>query len=414
VLCIGVVLLHPLYTLNPRLGWVLETTSAGLAAHSLVREADLDTREYFPGSAPGRYAGYALLWRGDALYSIEPLASILTFAPFLLPHRDAWPVAAFPQRIFNAAAAHVAMLTLIAMGVWLLSVTSPRRALASTFVIALGTSHWTTSAAGPWQHTSGALWLVAGLFAWWHAPGRASLYAVAALATALAAACRPILLPVSLLVLVDSWLVTRAPRRVALASTALVVAIGCLALYTNWYFHGFLLGGRMTLVTDPQRFHAVDSYFSFSLRHLAGLLISPNRGLFVYSPVLLLAIPGLLRCLRRDASPPSRLISIAGLAVFALYGGVSTWWAGAVYGTRYMTDLLPFFALWLARTPLPRRGRTTFAALLAVSCVASVWVQHLGATRFPCSWNKSPVHVDRAPERVWSWSDTQIARCAGW
>jgi hypothetical protein len=51
---------------------------------------------------------------------------------------------------------------------------------------------------------------------------------------------------------------------------------------------------------------------------------------------------------------------------------------------------------------------------LAVSCVASVWVQHLGATRFPCSWNKSPVHVDRAPERVWSWSDTQIARCAGW
>ena len=67
----------------------------------------------------------------------------------------------------------------------------------------------------------------------------------------------------------------------------------------------------MTLVSDPQRFHAVATYFSFSPRHLAGLLVSPSRGLFVYSPVLLLAIPGLLRCLRRDASAPSRLMASA-------------------------------------------------------------------------------------------------------
>ena len=36
--------------------------------------------------------------------------------------------------------------------------------------------------------------------------------------------------------------------------------------------------------------------------------------------------------------------------VFGFYAVVETWWGGFVFGPRYMTDLLPFFALWLALT----------------------------------------------------------------
>jgi hypothetical protein len=173
--------------------------------------------------------------------------------------------------------------------------------------------------------------------------------------------------------------------------------------------HGSLLGGRAPLVADPR---GVEAYFAFSPLHWAGLLLSPGRGLFVYSPVLLFALPGLAACLRRSAPPPARAISAAGLSILALYGFVATWWAGVVYGPRYPTDLLPFFALWLARTPLPRRGRALAGAAFAVALTWSVGVQALGAARYPCGWNTSPVHINRAPERAWDWGDTQIARCA--
>jgi hypothetical protein len=105
------------------------------------------------------------------------------------------------------------------------------------------------------------------------------------------------------------------------------------------------------------------------------------------------------------------MISVAGILVFVLYGFVATWWGGWVFGPRYMTDMLPFFALWLARTPLPRRGRVVAAALFVATLGWSAWVQELGVRAYPCGWDANPVSVDRAPGRLWRWHDTEIARC---
>jgi len=72
---------------------------------------------------------------------------------------------------------------------------------------------------------------------------------------------------------------------------------------------------------------------------------------------------------------------------------------------------LPYFALWLALTPLPRRGRVVAAVLFTAALFWSIWVQQLGAWTYPCaSWNGTP-SVDKHPERLWSLRDTQIARC---
>jgi hypothetical protein len=97
--------------------------------------------------------------------------------------------------------------------------------------------------------------------------------------------------------------------------------------------------------------------------------------------------------------------------VFLLYGFVSTWWGGWVFGPRFMADTLPFFALWLARTPLPRRGRVPLALAFATALGWSVWVYEVGVRAYPCGWDSSPTSVDLAPDRLWRLHDTELSRC---
>jgi hypothetical protein len=412
VLLISAPLLGRIYTMNPVLGLASETVSAGLTAHSVVREGNVGLREYYPAARPGDDLGYALRWKGDRLYGMEFLASPLTFAPFYLPYRRDPAPPAIPWTTFGVVAARVATVAIVVLGLWLLRVTSPAWALVVTATIALGTCYRTITAAGLWTHTSATFWLVPGLALWWTAPRRPVLYPLAGAALAAATACRPVLAPAAALVAADACVRWRAHRAVALATAALVVGIGAFAAYANWHFHGSLFGGRAGFVQDITRTHNVPTYFRFSPVHLAALLVAPSRGLFVYSPVLLFALPGLARSLGAAAPAPARLMTVAGLGTFFLYGFIATWWGGWVFGPRYMADLLPFFALWLALTPCPRRARSAAGVLFVVALGWSLWVPQVAARAYPCGWNETPRSIDAAPERLWDWRDTEIARCA--
>src|SRR5262249_31770540 len=76
---------------------------------------------------------------------------------------------------------------------------------------------------------------------------------------------------------------------------------------------------------------------------LAGNLISPARGLFVFSPILLLTLPGIVLALR---APRERALGLAfGAIVVAHWIAVSRfphWWGGASFGPRLMSDIVPF------------------------------------------------------------------------
>jgi hypothetical protein len=399
------------YAQNARLGTVPETVSAGVTAHALVHAGSVDVAPYYPQKDFPAGPLYGVRPEGARLYSIEPLASSLTFAPLFLPYRNL-PAEGFRVRwnLFLTVAARLTALTVLLLAAWLLTLVSVPRALGVTAVIALATSMRTIDAAGLWQHTSAAPWLVAGLALWSCASRRPQWYPLAGALLALATACRPILLPAALLVVWSAWRDGRG-RATTLVTAAAVAAIGGLALFGNWYLHGSLLGGRASIVTSIAHTHAVAGYFRFSPWNLIGLLVAPSRGLFVYSPVLLFALPGLARSLAASAPAVERRMSAAGMLVFLLYGFIATWWGGWGFGPRYMTDLLPFFALWLARAPLPRRGAPIAAVAFAAALLWSLWVQELGVRSYPCGWDPFPINVDQAPIRLWSWHDTEIARC---
>jgi hypothetical protein len=151
------------------------------------------------------------------------------------------------------------------------------------------------------------------------------------------------------------------------------------------------------------------------LERLVGLLLSPSRGLFIYSPVLVLAVP---RLWRPDPEAPRWLayavIGVAGYLV--LLSAYVPWWGGYCYGPRYLTDLLPILVLCAAATMRRLWASSPTRVLLVALTVWGVVVQAIGVYADDEAWNSEPTPVDIAPSRLWDWNDPQIVRAArsGW
>jgi len=155
---------------------------------------------------------------------------------------------------------------------------------------------------------------------------------------------------------------------------------------------------------------------------LAGNLISPARGLLVFSPVLLLALPGFYLALRtRDDRPLGLALLVAVLTHWIVVSRFPHWWGGHSFGPRFMSDILPFLLVALAFTiqraeafRQPRFGivLATFVTLSVISvAIHSQGAIHSAGSR----WNYVPNNIDRHPERLWDWHDPQVlARLRRW
>lgn len=105
---------------------------------------------------------------------------------------------------------------------------------------------------------------------------------------------------------------------------------------------------------------------SVSPRALWGLTVSTSRGLFVYMPVLVLALYAARRA-RRDPDPMLWRMSLAVIGLILLVNATFNGWQGGVStGPRYQIVALPFWVLLLAtlpRTPAARRALHVLAAI---------------------------------------------------
>lgn len=224
----------------------------------------------------------------------------------------------------------------------------------------------------------------------------------------LAAASRLQLAPVVGVMLAGAIAV--AGWRHALVAAACAGAFVAPVLALNYVWFGHLLGAAPLLESLHEAVHATSGSFALGAEGFAGLLVSPNRGVLIYSPVVLIALLGIPRAIREGWRTPPRWVVLAALMQFLLYGSYSVWWGGHTFGPRYMLDLLPLlvpaaaFGIEMLRT----RARVTLAAAVLVWSIA---ISALGAFHYPEGrWNNDPEDVDRAHDRLWNWSDTQIRR----
>lgn len=180
-------------------------------------------------------------------------------------------------------------------------------------------------------------------------------------------------------------------RRRALLGFALGASLPvAAALAYNHYYYRTVVGGYSLVAANLQP--------RVVLQGLAGLLLSPNRGLLAFSPAALLGLWGLAAAFRRWRG--ELLLATFGAAAaldVLLHASTTTWSGGGSFGPRYLTEALPILALAavLVAPALRRRGRA--GALLLV--LGSVLVEIDGAVCYPASgWH---ARMAAYPEANW-------------
>jgi hypothetical protein len=366
---------------------------------------------------------YYVKQRGDELIPRYPVLPALVALPLtwpqlalldrLLPRWTSDPLVYrwWLHTIAKNAAAVVGALTGVLLYRLLLQLGLAEVALGATLATALGSNLWMVGSQSPWLHGTVALFLTLALVLLVPAPASRWRLAAGGLALAAAVCARPtsavFALPLAL------WALLALGRR-ALWLLVPAAAVGALLLAHNWTVFGNLTGGLGEIEALGHAKHGVEgSVTREPVTSLAGTLLSPSRGLFVFSPWALLALAALPATAAGIAAFPVLASVLVGLIPFALVNAsYSVWWGGWSFGPRYWTEAMPLFGVLLgfalawARTRGPA-WRLAFGAAIA----GGVALQAIGAFYYPSSWNHDPVTVDLEHARLWDWRDSEISRC---
>lgn len=271
---------------------------------------------------------------------------------------------------------------------------SPRVALISALLFGLGTSVFSTSQA-LWQHPAVVLFLVIALGALERvekargSSDKVGPALIAALALSLAAASRPAAIPMC--AVLSLFLAQRARvhvTRVVLVALGPAVLVG---IYNTTFFgapwrFGPDLGGRF------------GGAFPESI---AGLLISPARGLIVFTPLALIALWGLVTEARRTSLARGLLAAVA--VHFAFMSAWNEWHGGESFGPRLLTDLLPALFFFLPE------GLLAWPKLSALLGAFSVAIQLLGGWAYDYRWERLHQRGQGFEAALWSWRDSPVA-----
>lgn len=335
---------------------------------------------------------------GPHVYSIYPPGTAtLDVLPVLVALAVGIPL---ESQVFVALGGKLYAVLAVALSVAIVylasaAITRPVPALIATVVYGFGTSVWSTSSQQFWEHAPSHLFVALGTYLlvrtdeWGPRAG---------LAYGIATVVRPTEAIVAAFGALVSWRRKALPRYLAWGLPALA----------------FLLTYNLLVFgTIRQSYPDSDLAFSFPPPGWLGLLVSPSRGLFVYSPVLVFAVVGFIMAWRSRSDRAVSLVRDASLAVagvYAVYASIGYWWGGWSYGDRYLSDVAPLFALAIAFAI--DRGllrslitRVAFGAAFAWSFL----LQFAGAGWYYEYWNG--YHWDTArdigatPEVVWDWTD---------
>jgi hypothetical protein len=153
------------------------------------------------------------------------------------------------------------------------------------------------------------------------------------------------------------------------------------------------------------------------LQGMAGLLLSPSRGLLAFSPAMVFALWGFVRVFRDSRFGALRPVALAALALFLVVARWFGWAGGWCYGPRLLVDvvtLLTFLAIPVAEEV---RRRRALAVAFGVCLTWAVAVQFVGAFAYDVvGWNDRPFFVvKRAGEgKPLFFTDPDEARREAW
>jgi len=420
-------------------------------AVSLLDRGDVDLDEFTSLLEARRFSFTEQV--GGRRYTVYPFATSVLAAPFILglrPLADAvfrmWPslradmqraqaergcaplpaepVVSLHSWTEQIVASAIVALTAVILYTIAHGELSAGGAALIALIFAFGTSAWSTASRSLWQHGPSMLMLSLALmlqrppspqslssgFGEPRPPspqglpsaarGTARLFFVGA-ALAFAYAIRPTnAVP---LALGAAWVALCYPRRL-LSCLAGVGVVLVPFLAANQIIYGAWLPPYFS----PQFFGGRNPFFGEAL---AGSLVSPGRGLLIYSPVLLFVAAGV--AIKIQARRFTALDLSVLMCIFLHWIGTAwvnrVWWGGYSYGPRFFTDMLPYLVYflipvvgWLGSTSGVRRA--VVGTAFVVAATISVLMHAQGVfNRGTVLWNQRPMSIDIDPARLWDW-----------
>lgn len=146
---------------------------------------------------------------------------------------------------------------------------------------------------------------------------------------------------------------------------------------------------------------------------LIGNLISPGRGLIIFSPVLLFSFWGIIKKIKTDWFLGIIFSSIV-ISHWLVISSFPKWWGGHCFGPRFFADIIPyliFFLLFFLKSIHSGQIHTQIVILFMLLSLASFLIHYQGATDFNTYlWNAEPTDIDIDTKRLWDWGDLQFLR----
>jgi len=354
---------------------------------------------------------YSILNVKEHYYSLFPIVIPILLLPFYAIQYTILTAFAIPVTdtiiIYTAkvAAACIATLSCLIFFATARELFEERIALGSTVIFAFATATWSISSQALWQHGLGELLLISMIYSIIKIETADSSYylALLGLLSGLFVFNRPpdfiLFIPVILYVIIS-----QREKILSFLIPAFLTSLPFL-LY-NLLVFGSFYGGY------SRNFNTFVPGEQFLMNFL-GLLISPNRGLLVYSPVLILAVLGFL-VIRKDTSRPymyvMRFFATAFLVQVLLYSFYSDWVGGYCFGPRFLTDALPvivlycgFFLSWLDKVPWSLKRKQIIGVFIAILVMISIIIQIIGVFYFPFS---KEIRMDS--EKAWDFNNSLI------
>ena len=286
-------------------------------------------------------------------------------------------------------------------------------ALATALVYAFATSTWSVSSQALWQHGTVELLLILMIYLVIKNERERSRNNIIflGLLTGLFLFNRP---PDAVLLLPIIGYVVWYERQNLPVYAISAAATGLPFLIYNLSIFGNVFGGYKQNL-------GVFTFGLDSIGNFAGLLIAPNVGLLIFSPVLILAVFGYLNLRTISSVRVRQVLFVFGPAivleilVYSFFG----FWESSVafsYGQRFLTGFIPVLAIFVGiaineffmAEPAISTAQAVRAVIILL-VVSSVIIQAIGVFLYPLYPDRST-----SSDRTWDWDHSIIIESSGY
>lgn len=387
-------------------------------AASILRQGNVDLDEY--RNEINLQLDYRLRVVGGHIYYYYPVATPLLVTPVVWAVNQIYPYV-YPTDFYTYLLQHgpdtrtarlekavASAIAALAAGIIYLIARRELPVLPSISaagVFAFATSTWSTSSRALWQHGPSALFLSLALCLVFLSERRRWLILLVGLLLGYTYLIRP----TNSLAVAFIGLYILINRR----SELWLYVVGLTLVLVPYVLQNWLTYGNPLPPYSYQLFERLSTPQTFA-EGLAGTLISPSRGLFVFTPLFLFSIYGAYLRIRGQASLENlSWYLIAVLVAHWIITALFQDWGGAwSIGPRYFADIIPFLIYFL----IPVIGRLGHIGMgwryaFAVTALISLLIQfHCSTSIDPWMWNGKPQALVDAPQRKWDWGDIQFLR----